>query len=96
MDELRELLAKLDAVDWEEKDGFVSGVESQFNRLSEGAEARITQLEAENQRLSEELQATQAANYQLIMAQTAQEEKIEAEEDEVSDEDRDVEKLIKD
>ena len=95
MDELKELLASLDAVEWEEKDGFVSGVESQFNRLSEGAEARITQLEAENQRLSEELQATQAANYQLIMAQTAQEEKIEAEEDEVTEEDRDVEKLIK-
>lgn len=99
MDELKEILARLDDVEMEDKDGFISSVESQFNGISEGAQARIAQLEEEVATLSEELQATQAANYKLIMAQTEANAyaagKEEGDETEITEEDKDVSKLIK-
>lgn len=99
MDELKEILARLDEVEMEDKDGFIGSVESHFNNISEGAQARIAQLEEEVQTLSEELQATQAANYKLIMAQTEANAyaagKEEGDETEITEEDKDVSKLIK-
>lgn len=99
MDELREILARLDDVEMEDRDGFISSVESHFNNISEGAQARIAQLEDEVATLSQELQETQAANYKLIMAQTEANAyaagKEEGDETEITEEDKDVSKLIK-
>ena len=99
MDELKEILARLDDVEMEDRDGFISSVESHFNTISEGAQARIAQLEDEVATLSQELQETQAANYKLIMAQTEANAyaagKEEGDETEITEEDKDVSKLIK-
>lgn len=96
MDELKELLARLDGVEFEDKDGFISGVTSSFENLSNGAQARIAELEAANAQLAADLQKTQADNYKLMVANTAQAKEEEPEEKtEVTEEDKDVTKLIK-
>ena len=86
-----ELMAMLDGVEFEGRDDFISGV----NNLSAGATARITELETDLARANADLQKAQADNYKLIMAQTA-EKKPEEETPEVTEEDKDVTKLIKD
>lgn len=86
-----ELMAMLDGVEFEGRDDFISGV----NNLSAGATARITELETDLAKANADLQKAQADNYKLIMAQTAEKEP-EEETPEVTEEDKDVTKLIKD
>ena len=95
MDELEKLLARLDGVEFEDKDGFISGVTSSFENLSNGAQARIAELETTNAQLAADLQKTQADNYKLMIANTAQAEEEPEEKTEVTEEDKDVTKLIK-
>jgi hypothetical protein len=94
--DLEQLLAMLEGVDFEQKDNFISGV----NNLSAGAQARITELETANADLAADLQKAQADNYKLIIAQTAKQEGGDDGEDEekaeVTEEAKDVNKLIKD
>lgn len=80
--------------EFEGRDEFISSSTDFVNGLNEGAQARITELETEVETLKSELQATQAKNYELIMAQTAQNSEPEETED-VTEEQKDVEKLIK-
>ena len=86
-----ELMAMLNGVEFENRDNFVTGM----NNLSAGAQARITELETANAQLAADLQEAQANNYKLIMAQTAKQEP-EEDKEEVTEEDKDVMKLIKD
>lgn len=90
--DLDELMAMLDGVEFEGRDDFISGV----NNLSAGATARITELETDLARANADLQEAQANNYKLIMAQTAEKKPEEEETSEVTEEDKDVTKLIKD
>lgn len=95
--DLEQLLAMLEGVDFENKDNFISGV----NNLSAGAQARITELETANAEMAADLQKAQADNYKLILAQTAKQEgETGAGENEdkveVTEEQKDVNKLIKD
>lgn len=95
--DLEQLLAMLEGVEFENKDNFISGV----NNLSAGAQARITELETANAEMAADLQKAQADNYKLILAQTAkQEEGSDGGEDEekveVTEEQKDVNKLISD
>ena len=88
-----ELMAMLNGVEFENRDDFVTGM----NNLSAGAQARITELETANAQLAADLQEAQANNYKLIMAQTGLSKPEEGEEpEEVTEEDKDVMKLIKD
>jgi len=89
--DLDELMGMLEGVEFEGRDDFISGV----NNLSAGATARITELEADLAKANADLQKAQADNYKLIMAQTAEKEP-EEETPEVTEEDKDVTKLIKD
>ena len=86
-----ELMSMLNGVEFENRDNFVTGM----NNLSAGAQARITELETANAQLAADLQEAQANNYKLIMAQTAK-QKPEEDKEEVTEEDKDVMKLIKD
>ncbi len=87
-----ELMGMIDGVEFDGRDDFISGI----NNLSAGATARITELETDLAKANAELQRTQADNYKLIMAQTAKAEEPEEETPEVTEEDKDVNKLIKD
>lgn len=87
-----ELMGMIDGVEFDGRDDFITGI----NNLSAGATARITELETDLAKANAELQRTQADNYKLIMAQTAKVEKPEDETSEVTEEDKDVTKLIKD
>lgn len=87
-----ELMGMIDGVEFDGRDDFITGI----NNLSAGATARITELETDLAKANAELQRTQADNYKLIMAQTAKAEKPEDETSEVTEEDKDVTKLIKD
>lgn len=89
-----QLMAMLDGVEFDGRDDFVSGM----GNLNAGAVARINELETANATLAADLQKAQADNYKLIMAQTAEQEQEtdEGESTEVTDEEKDVTKLIKD
>lgn len=87
-----ELMKMLEGVEFENRDNFVTGM----NNLSAGAQARITELETANAQLAADLQEAQANNYKLIMAQTGFNKPDEEEKEEVTEEDKDVTKLIKD
>ena len=87
-----ELMGMIEGVEFDGRDDFITGI----NNLSAGATARITELETDLAKANAELQRTQADNYKLIMAQTAKAEKPEDETSEVTEEDKDVTKLIKD
>lgn len=88
-----ELMRMLEGVEFDNRDSFIDGM----NNLSAGAQARITELESANATLAADLQKAQADNYKLIMAQTAENETADDEEkEEVTDEEKDVTKLIKD
>lgn len=87
------LMAMLEGVEFENRDNFVSGM----NNLNAGSIARIEELETANAVLAADLQKAQADNYKLIMAQTARAEGDEEKgETEVTEEEKDVTKLIKD
>lgn len=94
--DLEQLLAMLEGVEFENRDNFISGI----NNLSAGAQARITELETVNADLAADLQKAQADNYKLILAQTAKQEGSDEGKDEekveVTEEQKDVNKLIKD
>lgn len=87
-----ELMGMIDGVEFDGRDDFITGI----NNLSAGATARITELETDLAKANAELQRTQADNYKLIMAQTAKATEPEEETSEVTEEDKDVTKLIKD
>lgn len=90
--DLDELMRMIEGVEFDNKDAFTAGI----NNLSAGAQARITELEASNAELAADLQKAQADNYKLIMAQTAEKKpEDEDEETKVTEEDKDVTKLIK-
>lgn len=84
----------LEGVEFDNRDSFIDGM----NNLSAGAQARITELETANATLAADLQKAQADNYKLIMAQTAENktEEEEGKKEEVTEEEKDVTKLIKD
>ena len=92
--EWEDIIKTLDEKDFEGKDEFITSASGYVDQISAGAEARITELEAENQALAAELQKTQAQNYQLIMAQTAEAEAEEEAEEDLT-EAADIDKLIK-
>lgn len=88
-----ELMAMLEGVEFENRDGFITGM----NNLNAGATARIQELEGANASLAQDLQRMQAENYKLLTAQTAKgPEGDEEEKEEITEEDKDVNKLIKD
>lgn len=90
-----ELMAMLEGVEFENRDGFITGM----NNLNAGATARIQELEGANATLAQDLQRMQAENYKLLTAQTGKnpEGKGDGEEtEEITEEDKDVNKLIKD
>lgn len=90
-----ELMRMIEGVEFDNRDSFIDGM----NNLNAGAQARITELETANATLAADLQKSQADNYKLIMAQTAKDENAggeEEEKEEVTEEEKDVTKLIKD
>lgn len=88
-----ELMAMLEGVEFENRDGFISGM----NNLNAGATARIQELEGANATLAQDLQRMQAENYKLLTAQTAKNpEGSDEETEEITEEDKDINKLIKD
>lgn len=88
-----ELMAMLEGVEFENRDGFITGM----NNLNAGATARIQELEGANATLAQDLQRMQAENYKLLTAQTGKNpEGGDEETEEITEEDKDVNKLIKD
>lgn len=88
-----ELMAMLEGVEFENRDGFITGM----NNLNAGATARIQELEGANATLAQDLQRMQAENYKLLTAQTAKAPEGEGEgTEEITEEDKDINKLIKD
>lgn len=94
-----ELLEALDAAEWEGKTDFRDSLTGVYDGITAGANAKIAELEEQVDTLKNDLVETQAQNYQLLMAQTdkveeANERKVE--DKEPSEEDKSVDKLIKD
>lgn len=68
--DIDEILSQLDGVDWDGRDDFSAQVRSSYQQLSEGSQARITELETALSETSKKLQETQARNYELMVAAT--------------------------
>lgn len=79
-----ELLAMLDA-DEPDMDGLRDGL-GELSRVSEGANARIAELEAENSELSKKYTETAAKLWEMTQAATAPADEGEGEGDETEDE----------
>ncbi len=90
-----EYIEMLKASGIEGVDKYVDAAQDTYTGLTEGANARIAELETANSDLQRQLTETQAKNYTLMMAATSKvDPEPDAPEDKPSDEDLDVTTLF--
>lgn len=78
-------------------DTYVNAAQDTYNGITEGANARIAELESANSELQKQLTETQAKNYTLMMAATSKVDDpgdMADDDDVLSDEDKDVTSLF--
>lgn len=83
----------------EDDKGFSNAMDETYTGITNGANARIEELQTENAELAKQLQETQAKNYTLMMAATSKLDnepgKGDDTPDEPTEEDMDVTSLFK-